>query len=236
MGGEKRGNAPAQLPLELLVAPRFGRADFLSAPSNELALSTIERWPDWPARIMSLVGPPGSGKTHLLSIFAARAGALCASPAALPRLSALSAAPPGVVAIDDVDRATDETALFHLLNFAVEHGAFVLMSATRPPSAAGVKLPDLLSRLRRAPIVEIGEPDDELMRAVLEKLFRDRQLPVEPPAIAYVALRLERSLGAARAFVAALDREALAQNRPVTRALAAEVMERFTGASRGAAD
>ena len=132
--------------------------------------------------------------------------------------------------LDGVDRVADETALFHLLNFAAESGATLLMSARRPLRAEAVRLPDLLSRLRRAPVVEIGAPDDDLLRRVLEKLFRDRQLLVDPPVVAYTVLRLERSLGAARAFVAALDREALAQGRRVTRALAAEVLEKFSGA------
>lgn len=227
---------PAQLPLELPIDPRFGRDDFLASRSNAAALALVERWPDWPDRIVSLVGPAGSGKSHLLAIFAARAAALRADPAALPGLDELTAPPPGAVVIDDVDAVADETALFHLLNVAVERRTFVLMSARRPPSAADIRLPDLLSRLRRAPVVEIGAPDDDLMRAVLEKLFRDRQLLVEAPALAYAALRLERSLGAAGAFVAALDREALARRRPVTRALAAEVMERFSRACEGTED
>lgn len=228
--------APAQLPLELPLAPRFGRADFLSAPSNAAALAMVERWPDWPDRILTLIGPPGSGKSHLLAIFSQRTRALMADPADLPSLSALVAAAPPAIALDDLERLRDETALFHLLNFAVEHRVFVLMSAGRPLTGTDVRLPDLLSRLRRAPMVEIGAPDDDLMRAVLEKLFRDRQLLVEAPALAYAALRLERSLDAARAFVAALDREALARRRPVTRALAAEVLEGFAAPGGGRDD
>lgn len=227
---------PAQLPLELPVQPRLGRADFLAAPSNEAALAMVERWPDWPDRVLLLVGPPGSGKSHLLSIFAERAAALRALGRSPPSLETLAAATPEAIAIDDLDFIVDETALFHLLNYAVEHRAFVLMTAARPPSGAQFRLPDLLSRLRRAPMVEIGAPDDDLMLAVLDKLFRDRQLLVEPPALAYAALRLERSLDAARAFVAALDREALAQQRRVTRALAAQVMERFEAGSNRTQD
>jgi len=232
MGQDRRG--PVQLPLELALAPRFGREHFLKAPSNAAALAMVERWPDWPDRLLTLIGPAGSGKSHLLAIFAARSQALVPDPARLPTPAELSAAAPGAVALDGLDRIGDETALFHLLNFAVEHGVFVLMAARRPPTAATVRLPDLLSRLRRAPMVEIGAPDDALMRAVLEKLFRDRQLAVEPPALAYAALRLERSLEAARVFVATLDRAALAQRRPVTRALAAEVIEAMDGREAGA--
>jgi chromosomal replication initiation ATPase DnaA len=230
------GPAPAQLPLELPLAPRFGREDFLAAPSNSAALAMVETWPDWPDRILTLIGPAGSGKSHLLAIFAERAGALKADAADLPTLSTLAAAAPRAIAIDALDRLRDETALFHLLNFAVEHRVFVLMTARRQAIAEDVRLPDLLSRLRRAPVVEIGAPDDDLMRAVLEKLFRDRQLLVEAPALGYVALRLERSLDAARAFVAALDREALARQRPVTRALAAQVLAAFDGAGEAAED
>lgn len=225
--------APLQLPLELAPEPRFGRAHFLEAPSNAGALAMIERWPDWPDRLLMLIGPAGAGKSHLLAIFTGRSGALVVDPERLPTLADLADAAPPAIALDDIERIRDETALFHLLNFAVEHRIFVLMSARRPPMATEVRLPDLLSRLRRAPVVEIGAPDDALMRAVLEKLFHDRQLLVEPPALAYAALRLERSLDAARAFVAALDRAALAQRRPITRALAAEVIEALAAPDAG---
>ncbi|PPD10636.1 MAG: hypothetical protein CTY30_10065 [Methylocystis sp.] len=217
-----------QLPLDLPTTPRFGREEFLPAASNLVALEMIESWPDWPDRVLALIGPAGAGKSHLCAIWAARAGALVVAPDSLPTLEVLVAQAPRAIVVDDVDRVADETTLFHLLNFVNESGAFLLMSAARPPRAEDIGLPDLLSRLRRAPIVEIGAPDEALMRAVLVKLFADRQLLVEPPALAFAALRLERSLAAARAFVAALDREALAQGRPVTRALAAKVIEKFT--------
>jgi chromosomal replication initiation ATPase DnaA len=221
------GGSARQLPLDLPTTPRFGREEFLAAPSNRAALEMIERWPDWPDRALTLIGPKGAGKSHLCAIWAARAGARAIAPDALPALDELAEETARAFLIDDVDRASDETALFHLLNFVSENGAFLLMSAARAPRTESVRLPDLLSRLRRAPAVEIGAPDEELVRAVLVKLFADRQLIVEPPALAFAALRLERSLDAARAFVAALDREALAQGRPVTRALAAKVMDEF---------
>src|SRR5208282_4219910 len=102
-----------------------------------------------------------------------------------------------------------------------ESGAHVLVTARGQPDAWGLATADLISRLRLAPIVRLGAPDLELTRAVLFKLFSDRQLAVDPALVAYLALNIERSLEAARAIVAALDREALARGKRVTRAMAA---------------
>lgn len=230
MPGAGRGKPPAtQLALELSLAPSFQRSDFLPAPSNLAALRMIDQWPDWPDRLLALIGPPGSGKSHLAAIWAARAAARVLAPQDLPALARLAAEKPKALLLDDLDRVKDETALFHLLNFARECDAFLLMTARAAPRKDEVRLPDLLSRLRRAPALEIGAPDDDLFRAVLEKLFRDRQLTIDPTLIDYVALRLERSLGAARSFVCALDREALARGSRVTKALAGELLRRLEG-------
>lgn len=221
---------PAQLPFDLPVAHNYGRDEFLAAPSNIAALTAIDKWPDWTDRVLLLIGPPGCGKTHLCAIFAQRSGAFVASPRALPSLDQLLLAAPTAIIVDGVDDASDDTALFHLLNFASEQQASLLMTARRAPWSQEGRLADLLSRLRRAPVIEIGAPDDELLRAVLEKLFRDRQLIVDAPLLDYAVRRLERSLEAARAFAQELDREALARGRRLTRALAADVIERLSGA------
>jgi len=223
-----RATDEEQLPLDFPVETRLCPDAFLSAPANEAALALVLRWPDWPDRIVSLVGPAGCGKSHLAAIWASRAGAKRIDPLALPSLAILTETVPTALLIDDADRVVDETALFHLLNFVIEHRLSLLMTRQRQPFPGEIVLPDLLSRLRRAPAIEIGPPDESLVLAVLEKLCRDRQLSVDAPTLSYVALRLERSLDAARAFVAALDRAALSQGRAATRALAADVLARLS--------
>lgn len=226
MSGEETKTPFAQLALELPVEERLLRDDFLPAPANRQALAMIDAWPDWPDRTLLVVGPEGSGKSHLAAIFARRSGAVALLPEKLPAPEQLGSPPPTALLLDGVDGVADETALFHLLNFAAGCGAYLLMTARKAPRRDSVRLPDLLSRLRRAPMLELSAPDDALLRSVLEKLFRDRQLAIEPGLVDYIALRLERSLGAARAFVRDLDREALARGRRATRALAAELLER----------
>ncbi|MDB5648851.1 MAG: hypothetical protein JWL62_371 [Hyphomicrobiales bacterium] len=220
--------APRQLALDLPVETRFGREDFLVSPSNAQAWETFENWPAWPDRVLLLLGPTGAGKTHLAAIWAARTKARVLSATALPLadLPGLVRAP--AILVEDADNAPQvETELFHLLNLVRTSDAFLVLTARQWPDNWGLVTPDLLSRLRLAPAVEIGEPDDALVRAVLVKLFIDRQLVVDTSVVEYLALRIERSLDAAQVVVEALDREALAQRRPITRPVAAEVLRRL---------
>jgi chromosomal replication initiation ATPase DnaA len=219
-----------QLPLDLRHEPSFAREDFLSGPANAEALRAIEAWPDWPGRMLLLIGPAGSGKSHLGAIWARRAGAAIVEAAALIDARPADLARSKAILIENADRlGAAEANLFHLINLARESEAGVLLTARSAPDDWGLQKPDLHSRLRLAPVVALGEPDEQLARAVLFKLFSDRQLAVEPAVIAYIALRIERSLGAARAIVEALDREALARGRAVTRAMAALVLKDAAG-------
>lgn len=215
---------PRQLALAFDHDQSFAREDFLSGPSNAAALALIDQWPEWPAKFVALVGPAGAGKSHLAAIWAAQAGARVVAARALDEASVPAAVATGALVIEDLAAGGfDERALFHLLNLAREEQVFVLMTAVTPPAAFDVGLCDLASRLREIPTVVLTAPDDALLRAVLVKLFADRQLAVDESLISYLTRRIERSFAAARAAVAALDREALHQQRPVTRALAGEI-------------
>jgi chromosomal replication initiation ATPase DnaA len=217
-------SVPRQLALALPYAESFARDDFLAGASNESALGLIERWPDWPDRALALVGPEGAGKSHLAAIWADIAGARRVSARALGDTDLPAALATGALVIEDAAPPLDERALFHLLNLVRQQEAYLLMTARIAPATWSVALPDLVSRLRAVPVVELNTPDDGLLRAVLVKQFADRQLAIDEGVIGYLAARIERSFAGARAAVEELDREALRRKRPVTRALAAELL------------
>jgi len=214
---------PRQLALALDHPESYAREDFLSGPCNEGPLQLIDCWPDWPGNAIALIGPEGSGKTHLASMWAAAAGARVIAARALGEAGLPSALATGALVVEDAATMADERALFHLINLAREEKAFLLLTARTPPATWPVAIPDLASRLRALPVATLQAPDDAMLRAVIVKLAADRQLALDESVVRYLVTHIERSFAAARAALTALDGEALRQGRPVTRALAAEL-------------
>ncbi|CCV06107.1 conserved hypothetical protein [Mesorhizobium metallidurans STM 2683] len=214
---------PRQLPLDLGHGTGYSRDELVVSGTNSQAVALVDRWPDWPSPVVVLAGPAGSGKTHLASIWQARAGAVAVDAGRIGGCIAELGARPAL--IDDVDAGpVDEEGLFHLINAVRGAHSTLLLTARRFPSAWGVRLPDLASRLKAAATVEIHEPDDLLLAGVITKLFADRQIEVEPHVVQYLVRRIERSLATAMRVVERLDRTALERKTPITRALAAETV------------
>ncbi len=223
-GARPRPRSARQMVLDLTRAPSFDPDDFLVSPANEAAHTLVMDWPDWPSRTLLLVGPAGSGKSHLAAIWAGQAEARPFEPAALDALDSEAA-----FLLEDADRAAvPEAALFHLLNLVEEARGWLVVTARTAPDTWGVRTPDLLSRLRRAPMAAIGHPDAALLHAVMVKLFADRQIRIEAEVVAYAALHCEQSLEAVSRFVAAVDEAALAEGRRITRPLAAKTLAAFS--------
>lgn len=215
-------NRPRQLALALDHDESYARDDFLPGPGNAAALTLIESWPDWPANAVALIGPEGSGKSHLASIWANASGARTMSGRALGESDLLASLATGALVVEETV-AADERSLFHLINLAREEESFLLFTARTAPTSWSIAIPDLASRLRALPVVTLQAPDDAMLRGVIIKVAADRQLSLDDSVVRYLLSHVERSFAAARAAVIALDNEALRQGRPASRALAAEL-------------
>jgi len=219
---------PAQLPLLLPHRPAQGRADFLVAPCNEDAVVWIDRWPDWPGPALVLHGPAGSGKTHLLHVWAEAARAPVWAAHSLhvadldQRLSDHTA-----LAIDEAESVADPDAFFHLFNMMRDRGGTMLLAARAAPARWSFGRADMRSRMMTAPAVALGAPDDDLLGAVLHKLFADRQLPVGIEVVRYILSRMPRTFEAAGQIVETIDRLALAERWPPTLPLARRALSDF---------
>jgi chromosomal replication initiation ATPase DnaA len=218
---------PEQLVLDLPHRPALALEDFLVGPTNEAAVALMDAWPDWTARAAIVVGPTGSGKSHLTNVWRLKSGAGSVPAPELTENAIAEIETTGALAVEDLDRGiASERVLFHLLNLTKEKGFALLATSRTAPVDLEVALPDLRSRLRALPMVRIESPDDHILKAVLVKLFTDRQLTPDPHVVGHLALHMERSFEAAQKVVEACDQLALARQRKVTRPIAAEALER----------
>lgn len=219
----KSPKAIEQLPLAFQHVPASGREDLLISDPLSAAVTVVDAWPNWPSPVVILAGPVGSGKSHLAAIWQEKSGAAEIHPIEGGGAEEIAAA--GPVLFEDADRrGFDDRSLFHVINNVRQHGHTLLITTRLWPMSWPVELPDLRSRLKAATVVEIGEPDDELLSQVIVKLFADRQLFVDDRLVAYMVARMERSLDAAQTLVERLDRLALARGSRITRVLAQEVL------------
>ena len=222
---------PQQLPLDLGHRPALGREDFVVGPSNATAVEWIDRWPDWPLSALAICGPEGAGKSHLCRVWRMASGAIDVTAEALLAANTVQVlGDANAVVLDGCAAslaAEGEGArrLFHLYNILRERGGSLLIADRTPPARWSIVLPDLASRLGSIPAVEMAEPDEQFLQALLAKLFADRQLQINAKVVDYLLSRMERSFRGAQQVVEVLDRAALAKGSRVTVSLARRALD-----------
>lgn len=217
-----------QIPMNLLHPVSFDLSDFIVSTSNGRAVQFLNAFNESGGHFGAVVGPAGSGKSHLLHGWGQEQGAVAIEPG--DEVSALKAGQ--LYVIDDInqrdvsgDFSYSDDYLFHLYNWTKEIGAKVVAAADVAPSRWDRKLPDLISRLGTVQVATIEEPDDELLLVLLVKLFSDRQLQVDINVLNYIVSRVERSFSAARQSVDRVDKKALAEKRKITKALVRDCLQ-----------
>ena len=221
-----------QLSFDLPVRPALGRDDFFVSEANAMAVALVENWPNWSSGKLVISGPVGSGKTHLVHVWANLSGghiidATELMDADIPSLAAASVAVENVHLIAQVPKAQD--ALFHLHNLVLAEGNTLLLTGVDAPKYWGLTLPDLASRMQGTMNATLSDPDDMLLSVLLAKLFNDRQLIPTPDTIPFLVKNIDRSYAAARALVEDLDRASLSEKKPITRAFASRFLRNQAG-------
>ena len=216
-----------QIPFDLGHRNAQGREDFLIAPCNRDAVAQIDQWPRWTAPVLVLCGPAASGKSHLAAVWRAMSDAVVIDLSQGQPADQLFATGNHFM-IDAADAfigdRESETILFHLYNMAKEQNKTILMTSRAAPKQLEFKIADLASRLRAAPLAMIASPDEELLGAVMIKMFADRQVQVADDVLSYVLPRMERSFAGARDIVERADHLALAEKKPVSIALMRRIL------------
>lgn len=232
----------AQIAFKFSPHAYLRREDFMVSKCNFEAVQIIDSWPQWPYFAVCLYGPHGCGKTHLAQIFSNKVSVLTHYPYKIPCLNAKKIkleTPPELfkqhncLIIEDLTPDIDQEAFFHLYNLYRDEGGFILFTAAQAPARMNFSLPDLQSRLNIVPAFEISEPDDEMLSALIIKLFGDRQLIVAPEIITYMLKNMQRSFAYCNKLVAEIDNISLIRKRAVTLSIVKEAIAALNNSSQG---
>ncbi len=223
----------SQLALNFPHRPSLGREDFMIAECNKEAVSMVELWPSWPYFAICIYGPSGCGKTHLANVFAQNVAVLTHHPYRIPFIKAsqlniemshdLFETSPQIV-IEDIDELSNQEALFHIYNTYRDLGGNILFTSQSAPARLNFSLADLRSRMNIVPAIEIKMPDDELLLALLVKLFMDRQITPPQDVLTYLLKNMQRSFSYARKLVEEIDNISLSKKRAVSVNIAKEAI------------
>jgi chromosomal replication initiation ATPase DnaA len=218
--------SPQQMRLPLSRDDTGAAAAPLVTSSNLEAVAALDAFPNGAERVLALCGPAGAGKTVLAEHWAMRLGAIAIHGAEAAVIDPLELEGQAIL-LDRAEDADDET-LFHLINLAQTPGSngqgCLLLVGRQSPAQWATALPDLRSRLDAVRVVAVREPDDTLLRAALTAAFRRRSIEPSEEVLTYLVARIERAAGGVDDIVERLD----ALHRPITRALAREVLQADT--------
>jgi len=225
-------NSSKQLPLDLGSRNAYEREDFWVSPSNQDAVSWIDKWPNWPSSTLIILGPASSGKTHLLQVWRKTSSGAEIIPDKNIEISVESLAAEGVknLILDGIGSIAGnldkEKALFHIYNLTKERQGTLVISAEKPIKDYEFKLPDLKSRLLAATTATITTPDEYLITILLSKLFSDKQIFVPQDVISFLVPRVERSFKSVNELVDKLDYQSLSGKKPITIPLVKSILSK----------
>ncbi len=211
-----------------------GLENFFISKSNELAVNVVKNWKEWPTKKLLLIGPPGSGKSHLAEFWAEEVGADKISIGDIGDFDIVRLSEKRGLLIDNIDKLATlsfthqrivEEKLFYLLNLTMQTSCYFMMTSSTALSSWGLKLPDAISRLKTGVTAELFPPDDKLLVAVMLKQFDDKQIKVSPEFISFVSKRISRSFDSIREFVDLIDKLSLKRKRDITIPIASELIE-----------
>ncbi len=232
----------AQIAFNFAPHPYLGREDFMVAKCNFEAVQTVDSWPEWPFFAVCLYGPSGCGKTHLSRIFSDRVSVLTHFPYKIPSIKAQNLtmempfelfARHRCLIIEDLDNQINQEAMFHLYNLYRNEGGNILFTSTQAPARWAFSLADLQSRLNIVPAIAIDEPDDELLSALIVKLFSDRQLMISPELVNYMVKNMQRSFTYCNKLVAEIDQISLMRKRAISLPIIKEAINNLNVSRQG---
>ena len=196
----------------------YSSQDFIVSKSNSSAHNFLQN--NFENNII-LKGPPKCGKTHLGSIWKNKNNAIEYKSDKYEIIFQKKMH----ILIDNFFLNLDEEKMFHLVNHCFNNNLKILISTEKSIANHEFQYADLKSRLMTFNLLEIKDPDDELIYNLLLKLLYDRQIIIKNEEIFdYIVKRINRTYDDIYKFVTKIDELSLQKKKKLTIPLIKELL------------
>ena len=204
-----------QMLLKFNQKKNFNYEDFFVSKSNYFAFTLIEKWPKWEKNIVNIHGEKSSGKTHLANIFYKKNKAKKITEDQLNDELIKNLKIYENIILEDFENKIDERLLYSLFNLVDSDNKYLLINSLKPISEMSFLLDDLKSRSKNCLFAKIESPDDDLVFAIILKIFSDKQITVDKKLINFIIKRIDRSYGKISDFIYKIDELSLKKKKPI---------------------
>ena len=204
-----------QMLLKFNQKKNFNYEDFFVSKSNYFAFTLIEKWPKWEKNIVNIHGEKSSGKTHLANIFYKKNKTKKITEDQLNDELIKNLKIYENIILEDFENKIDERLLYSLFNLVDRDNKYLLINSLKPISEMSFLLDDLKSRSKNCLFAKIESPDDDLVFAIILKIFSDKQITVDKKLINFIIKRIDRSYGKISDFIYKIDELSLKKKKPI---------------------
>ena len=210
-----------QIALDLSIPTEKSFDSFIVSGCNKAAVRLLLNTHKWSIPVLTLVGGEGSGKSHLAQAFAqSHKGRVLFPKEPVP----IGECRAKVIALDDAQKWSEES-LFILLNMALNGDIpYLLLTDQLMPSLWSIKLPDLRSRLKNIPTVQLNPPDENLLEPIIQKMFADHGRAIDKSVVDYMLIHCSRDISHIQADIYNIETAARMTKSDVTKRFVAKVL------------
>ena len=214
-----------QLLLDFDYEQNFRDDDFYVGKSNFFSFELINKWPKWEKNFLNISGDKFSGKTHLTNIFLKKFNGIRFESNFLNDENLRAIKPYQNVVLENLNLDVNEKLIYTLFNIIDQDNKFLIITSLEPIAEINFKLEDLKSRTKNCLLAKIGNPDDELMCALILKNLSDRQITLDKKLIDFIIKRVERSYGKIFEFIYKIDKISLKKKKSIDFKIINEALE-----------
>ena len=214
---------------------KFKNNDFYVSNKNELAYKMIKKWPEWPTQVVYIYGSEKCGKSLVCKLWKeVSRGIYINKKNFMEKLIAqndLTYIQDHNWIIDDVDYIISfegnkyEEKILNLINIIKTSGKNnILMTSRKMPRFLDSSLKDLISRISSATVIEMRDPDEILLKKIIEKYLNERNIYINNESLDYLINRIERSYKSALKFAKQIDLMSLEKKSKINKSFLKSIL------------